>query len=128
MLETVIIRALAAFGVVAGREPGYTGVWVPGVPAAKIAAIGVKVNVRGITSHGSALNVAPDLRYFEWIVPCGIVNRHVTSLAKVLGRPVSSEVVARRLAAAFAQMPGPGGESAPARAQVRHSCIESPMV
>jgi lipoyl(octanoyl) transferase len=103
-LETVVIRALASFGVTASREPGYTGVWV--TPAAKIAAIGVKVDLHGITSHGFALNVNPDLRYFEWIVPCGIHGRSVTSLAKVLGHPLPLEVVTQALLAAFADIFG----------------------
>jgi lipoyl(octanoyl) transferase len=103
-LEMVVIRALASFGVTAGREPGYTGVWV--TSAAKIAAIGVKVDVRGITSHGFALNVNPDLCYFEGIVPCGIPGRGVISLAKVLGHPLPLEVVAQALVAAFAEIFG----------------------
>ncbi len=103
-LEMVIIHALASFGVAASREPGYTGVWV--TSAAKIAAIGVKVDVRGITSHGFALNVNPDLRYFEGIIPCGIYGRDVTSLAKVLGRPLPMEVVAQALVAAMAEVFG----------------------
>ncbi len=103
-LETVIIRALAALGVTAGREPGYTGVWV--TSTAKIAAIGVKVDIHGITSHGFALNVNPDLRYFEGIVPCGIYERGVTSLAEVLGHPLPLGAVAQALVAAFVEVFG----------------------
>lgn len=79
-LEEAIILALQEYGVSAGRDPRYTGVWVAGK---KIAAIGVKVS-RWITMHGVAVNVNPDLRYFDWIVPCGISDRGVTSLEKVL--------------------------------------------
>ncbi len=95
-LEGVLIDALAEFGVTAHREPRYPGVWVG---EEKIAAVGVKV-ARGRTRHGFALNVDPDLGMFEHIVPCGIADRGVTSLAKVLGtapdlRPVVDAVVAR---------------------------------
>ena len=76
-LESVLIDALAEMGVRAGRDVGYTGVWVDG---AKIAAIGVRV-ARGRTRHGFALNVDPDLTMFDHIVPCGITDRGVTSLA-----------------------------------------------
>ncbi len=81
-LEDVLITVLAEFGIVADRSPGYTGVWVG---EEKIAAIGVRV-ARGRTRHGFALNVDPDLTMFEHIVPCGIPDRGVTSMARVLGR------------------------------------------
>lgn len=104
-LEGVLIAALADLGVAAGRLEGYTGVWVgEGAGAEKVAAIGVKVT-RGRTMHGFALNVDPDLTMFSHIVPCGIRDRGVTSLARVLGRPVPMRVVAdavaRHLASAF---------------------------
>ena len=82
LLEEVLIRACAEFGVMAQRVAGRTGVWtVPGgrVAERKIAALGVHV-ARGVTSHGFALNVTTDLRDFDWIVPCGIADRGVTSL------------------------------------------------
>ncbi len=80
-LEEALIAALAEFGIAAGRHPGLTGVWVgPG----KIAAIGVHIS-RWVTSHGFALNVHPDLRYFQCIVPCGIREYGVTSMERVLG-------------------------------------------
>jgi lipoyl(octanoyl) transferase len=82
MLEEVLIRACASYGVVTQRVPKRTGVWtLPGgsVPEKKIAAIGVHIS-RGITSHGFALNVTTDLRDFDLIVPCGIADRSVTSL------------------------------------------------
>ena len=86
-LERVIINALADFGIDAGVEPGLTGVWVGD---AKIAAIGVKIS-RGIAHHGFAVNVNPDLSKFAQIVPCGITDRRVTSLARLLegaGQPL----------------------------------------
>ncbi len=102
-LEEVLIQALGALGVPAHREPGYTGVWVGGAEGTpeKIAAIGVKVDARGITSHGFALNVDPDLSYFEGIVPCGIADRRVTSLARLLGRPIPMEEVVKAVVVAF---------------------------
>ncbi|RMF31223.1 MAG: lipoyl(octanoyl) transferase LipB [Chloroflexi bacterium] len=102
-LEEVLIQALGVLGVPAHREPGYTGVWVRGVDGSpeKVAAIGVKVDARGITRHGFALNVDPDLSYFEGIVPCGIADRGVTSLARLLGRPLPMQEVVRAVVAAF---------------------------
>jgi lipoyl(octanoyl) transferase len=83
-LEEVLVRTLATFGVDSQRSPGLTGVWVG---HDKIAAIGVRI-ARWITSHGFALNVNTDLSQFDLIVPCGIRNRGVTSLARLLGRTV----------------------------------------
>lgn len=82
LLEEVLIHTCHHFGVLAQRVPKRTGVWtIPGgsVPEKKIAAIGIHVS-HGITSHGFALNVTTDLRDFDWIVPCGIADRGVTSL------------------------------------------------
>ncbi len=81
-LEEVLIRVLSDFGIEGRREEGFTGVWHR---EGKIAAIGVRVSSGWITSHGFALNVDPDLRYFGIIVPCGIQERPVTSMARVLG-------------------------------------------
>jgi lipoyl(octanoyl) transferase len=104
-LEEVIIRTLAAYGLEGLRVPGLTGVWVAGGQA-KICAIGVRLSAAGITSHGFALNVSPDLAGFAQIVPCGISDRSVTSLAQLLGAaPPTDEVEARLLehfAAVFA--------------------------
>jgi lipoyl(octanoyl) transferase len=88
-LEQALIVALRALGIDSGRVAGLTGVWV-GEPGreSKIAAIGVRIS-RWITSHGFALNVGTDLRHFDLIVPCGIADRGVTSIERVLGRPVS---------------------------------------
>jgi len=79
-LEQVIIDTLADFNIPAHTEPGLTGVWTPG---GKIAAIGVKIS-RGIAFHGFALNVSTDLSYYRHIVPCGITDRPVTSMAPML--------------------------------------------
>lgn len=81
MLEEVIIELLAEYGLSARRFPGYTGVWVG---ERKIAAIGVRSNTRGVTSHGFALNVTTNLDDFAAIVPCGIHDYGVTSLAELL--------------------------------------------
>jgi lipoyl(octanoyl) transferase len=82
MLEQVLIRACASYGIVTRQVPKRTGVWtIPGgsILEKKIAAIGVHIS-RGVTSHGFALNVTTDLRDFDLIVPCGITDRTVTSL------------------------------------------------
>jgi len=82
MLEEALIRACGDFGVMAQRVCGRTGVWTlagGSIAEKKIAAIGVHVS-QGVTSHGFALNVTADLREFDWIVPCGITDRKVTSL------------------------------------------------
>lgn len=83
-LEEVMIRVCADYGVTAGRIKGLTGAWVG---AEKIGAIGVRIS-RWITSHGFAFNVDTNLGHFQLIVPCGISDRGVTSLAKAAGRPV----------------------------------------
>jgi lipoyl(octanoyl) transferase len=104
-LEEVIIRTLAAFDIVGERVPGLTGVWVGG-GAAKVCAIGVKLSAGGVTSHGFALNVCPDLAGFAQIVPCGIDDRAVTSLAALLGRPVTPPEVEPLLLRHFADVLG----------------------
>ncbi len=83
-LEEVMIRTSAAFGVTAGRIPGLTGAWVG---QEKLAAIGVRI-ARWVTSHGFAFNVNTSLQHFDFIVPCGITDRGVTSLERLLGRNV----------------------------------------
>ncbi len=104
-LEEVLIRALAAFGLRAGRKAGYTGVWVGD---RKIAAIGVKLNSGWITSHGFALNVSTDLRWFDYIVPCGIRDYGVTSVSAELGMNVSREAAMGPVVEAFGQVFGRG--------------------
>ncbi len=80
LLEEALIRTCAEFGVMAKRIPKCTGVWTfGGMQEKKLAAIGVHVS-QAVTSHGFALNVTTDLRDFDWIVPCGIHDRGVTSL------------------------------------------------
>ncbi|MGI3783102.1 MAG: lipoyl(octanoyl) transferase LipB [Janthinobacterium lividum] len=86
-LEQALIDALAELGVATGRVPGRSGVWLPGEglrPERKIAAIGVRV-AGGVTMHGFALNGDPDLAAFDRIVPCGIADAGVTSIAAELG-------------------------------------------
>jgi lipoyl(octanoyl) transferase len=87
-LEEVLIRAAADFGIVAGRVAGLTGVWVGDE---KLAAIGVRIS-RWVTSHGFALNHTTDLSHFGLIVPCGIADRGVTSLAKLGCRASRAEI------------------------------------
>jgi lipoyl(octanoyl) transferase len=99
-LEEALIRTAADFGVTAGRVDGLTGVWVqsgPGGRFEKLAAIGVRI-ARWVTSHGFAFNVATDLSYFDLIVPCGLADHGVTSLARLTGRDAPLEEVARRCA------------------------------
>ena len=99
-LEDVLIRTAAEYGVIATRVPGLTGVWV-GMD--KLAAIGVRIS-RWVTSHGFALNVETDLSWFDLIVPCGIRGRGVTSLTRLLDRPVPVAQVAARAAHHFGEV------------------------
>ncbi len=93
LLEEVLIRTCGDFGVLTRRVCRRTGVWTiagGSIPEKKIAAIGVHVS-QGVTSHGFALNVSTDLRDFEWIVPCGISDRRVTSLDLEVPEHLSSD-------------------------------------
>ena len=102
-LEEVMIRVCADYGLEAGRVKGFSGAWIKDE---KIGAIGVRIS-RWITSHGFAFNVATDIDFFNLIVPCGIADRGVTSLAAKVGRaPAMSEVEDRlveHFAAVFAR-------------------------
>ncbi len=126
MLEEVMIRTTAEFGICAQREAGKTGIWVRGedkeftqsaeraqsskrreqpteIAAEKLGAIGVHIS-RWVTSHGFAYNVSTDLRNFDLIVPCGIAGRKATSLEKLLGRAVNGEEVAPKVVRHFADV------------------------
>ncbi len=100
-LEEVMIATLAEWGITAHRREGLPGVWVGGDRPAKIASIGVRIS-QGITTHGFALNVCPDLEPFSHIVPCGIADCRVTSMAALLTVAPDLHTVQQRLAAQFA--------------------------
>ena len=105
-LEEAVILTLFEFGIAAGRVEGLTGVWIDGgTPTErKICAMGVKSS-RWVTMHGIALNVNPDLSYFDNIVPCGIADKSVTSMEKELGKSVDlnkvQEVLTENMANVF---------------------------
>ncbi len=96
-LEEVFIRVAKDYGIKAGRLAGAAGVWVGNE---KLVAMGVHIS-RWITSHGFAFNVCPDLKYFDYIVPCGLKEKGVTSLERLLGRAVSLEEAMERSIAHF---------------------------
>ena len=110
-LEEVLIRTCRDFGVEAERVAGLTGCWVG---RDKIGAIGVRIS-RWVTSHGFAFNVANDLAPYSLIVPCGIPDRGVTTLERLLGRPVdvpqAHEALARHFAEVFGRHVEPGDAS-----------------
>jgi lipoyl(octanoyl) transferase len=99
-VEEVLIRAAADFGITAVRVNGLTGAWVG---QEKLAAIGVRIS-RWITSHGFALNVNTNLSHFQLIVPCGIGDRGVTSMQRLLGRSIPLMDVERAVVRAFADV------------------------
>ncbi|MEK6407239.1 MAG: lipoyl(octanoyl) transferase LipB [Acidobacteriota bacterium] len=101
-IEEVLIRTIAEFGVIGTRIDGLTGVWVGNE---KIAAIGVRI-ARWITSHGFALNVNTDLSYFKMIVPCGITDKGVTSLSRLVGRSIDTRDVVQATALNFGRVFG----------------------
>ena len=119
-LEQALILALGRFGVAGVQIPGLTGVWVepqarperqdctpePRRLAAKIAAIGVKVDARGVSRHGFALNVNMDMSYWQGIIGCGLKDHPVTSLAEVCSPPPSMEAVMAAVIAAFGEVFG----------------------
>jgi lipoate-protein ligase B len=116
-LEKTIITALTKFGLVSGQRPGFTGVWVQSdvhsrcasrrcSPAdrkkpAKIAAIGVKVDARGVSRHGFALNVNPDMEYWDGIIACGLQDEPIVSLADLFELPPPMERVKAEVVQAF---------------------------
>jgi lipoate-protein ligase B len=97
-LEESLIRLLAGFDIAGERDNRYTGVWTT---KGKIAAMGVHIS-RWITRHGFALNVKTNLSFYDLIVPCGIVDRGVTSMQELLSQPVDVNVVAERYIPEFA--------------------------
>ncbi|MGH9404480.1 MAG: lipoyl(octanoyl) transferase LipB [Terriglobia bacterium] len=101
-LEQVFVGVAAEYGIAADRLPNLTGVWVGNE---KLVALGVHVS-RWVTSHGFAFNINTDLRYFDWIVPCGIRDKGVTSLEKLLGRRVSLDDAAARVVRRFGEVFG----------------------
>ena len=101
-LEQVIIDVLADFDLAGNTIEGITGVWAGD---AKIAAIGVKIS-RGVAYHGLALNVNTDLTYFDHIVPCGLHDLEVNSIARLIGHPAEMEMVQYSLACHFGNRMG----------------------
>ena len=102
-LEEVMIRMLSRYSITAGRLPGSTGVWLDADikgRARKICAMGVKCS-RWITMHGFALNVNTDLNYFNYIVPCGITDKTVTSMQQELGKTIDEQEVKEYLIEEF---------------------------
>jgi lipoate-protein ligase B len=97
-LERVIIQAISAFKVTAHSLNGFPGVWVH---SEKIAAIGVKINTAGISSHGFAINVNTDLTFFQNIIPCGLADIKVTSVAEINGHAIDMDKMKKSVAAAF---------------------------
>jgi lipoyl(octanoyl) transferase len=114
-LEQTLIMALARMGLAAGQRPGLTGVWIQADvhsrcprckpedrrKPAKIAAIGVKVDARGISRHGFALNVNPDMDYWEGIIACGLQDEPVVSLADLFAEPPPMERVKQEVIVAL---------------------------
>lgn len=106
-LEEVIIRTIAEYGLKGERSQGETGVWLDvGKPyARKICAMGVKAS-RWVTIHGFALNVNTDMKYFEYIIPCGITDKQVTSLKRELEKDVDIEEVKSKIKKHFTDVFG----------------------
>lgn len=99
-LEEVLIRTLESFGIKASRDDGHPGVWVE---RQEIAAIGLSIK-QGISMHGLALNVNPNLEHFSFINPCGFSDRKATSMVKLLGHELRVETVAETLVRHFADV------------------------
>ncbi|MEZ4670293.1 MAG: lipoyl(octanoyl) transferase LipB [Anaerolineae bacterium] len=106
-LEQVIILTLAGYNIVGKPISGLTGVWVDTPEGeVKVCAIGVRINVRAVTKHGFALNINTDLNYFDGIIPCGIRDKGVTSMARLLGQPVDEKEVTASLIQQFGAVYG----------------------
>jgi len=119
-LEEVLIVALARLGLVAGQRSGLTGVWIQAdvhsrcprckpedrQKPAKIAAIGVKVDVHGVSRHGFALNVNPEMEYWDGIIACGLQDEPIVSLADVFPEPPAMELVKQEVVHAFSEVFG----------------------
>jgi lipoate-protein ligase B len=119
-LEKALIIALANLGIAAGQRSGLTGVWIQAdvhsrcarckpedrKKPAKIAAIGVKVDARGVSRHGFALNVNPDMEYWEGIIACGLQDEPVVALADLLENPPTMERVKKEVVKAFEEVFG----------------------
>jgi lipoyl(octanoyl) transferase len=105
LLEETVIKTLEEYNITAGRSSGETGVWLDADTknARKICAIGVHCS-RWVTKHGLAFNINNDMSYFQHIVPCGIIDKAVTSLEKELGRTVDMEEVKQKLKKHFAEI------------------------
>ncbi|MDQ3707175.1 MAG: lipoyl(octanoyl) transferase LipB [Chloroflexota bacterium] len=104
-LEQVLINTLADFAIYSQRYQGYSGVWVGREGAEeKIAAIGVKVDGRRVSTHGVALNVNTALQYFSYIVPCGIAEKGVTSMQRLVGEPADMSRVKEAFTRAFCEV------------------------
>ncbi|HEY7219329.1 MAG TPA: lipoyl(octanoyl) transferase LipB [Candidatus Binatia bacterium] len=116
-LEYAAIRTLKDFGLTATRRPPFTGIWIGDK---KIAAIGIAVR-RCITFHGLALNVNPDLSFFNRIIPCGLAWADVTSMANELGKEQSAERVRERFLLNFAEIFGYPDVEEGLHEEVRHS-------
>ena len=97
-LEEAVILTMAEYGLEGMRSPGETGVWLDvGTPQArKICAMGIRAS-RWVTMHGFAFNINADLSYFDLMIPCGIQDKGVTSMAQELGRSLSEEEVKRKM-------------------------------
>ena len=119
-LEKALINAMASFGLVTGQRKGLTGVWIQAdvysrcsrckpedkKKPAKLAAIGVKVDARGVSRHGFALNVNPDMEYWDGIIACGLQDEPIVSLADLFTEPPSMERVKAEVVKVFGEVFG----------------------
>lgn len=119
-LEKALINALASFGLATGQRKGLTGVWIQAdvysrctrckpedkKKPAKLAAIGVKVDARGVSRHGFALNVNPDMEYWDGIIACGLQDERIVSLADLLPAPPAMDKVKAEVVNAFEEVFG----------------------